>query len=179
MPLHFFEANELQDACRKIQDHLQAFNDLQNLGENLSDERKALHLLSSLLASYQSLSRVLLHCDCETISYNEVVSSLLTDDLQSKLVLSSTPASSSGTALYVNRGRTPWRANGGDKRSKSRSKSRGRTPERKTITCWKCGKEGHMKKDCKGKQVTFASASVATADNEGDDENLLDEDYAL
>ena len=36
-----------------------------------------------------------------------------------------------------------------------------------------------MKKDCKGKQVTFASASVATADNEGDDENLLDEDNAL
>ena len=37
-----------------------------------------------------------------------------------------------------------------------------------------------MKKDCKGKQVTFALASVAMADNKGDDENLrYDEDYAL
>ena len=175
---------KMKDASGKIKDHIDSFNnlvvDLQNLGEDLSDERKALHLLSSLPASYQSLSRVLLHRDRDTITYDKVVSALLTDNLQTKLVLSSTPASnSSGTALNVNRGRTPWRGGGGgDRRSKGRSKSRGRTPERKTITCWKCGKAGHMKKDCKGKQVTFASASVATA-GEGDEDDLLDDDYAL
>ena len=63
---------KMKDAGGKIQDHVEIFNDLvidlQNLGENLSDERKALHLLSSLPASYQSLSRVLLHCDCDTIT---------------------------------------------------------------------------------------------------------------
>ena len=108
------------------------------------------------------------------------MSALLTDDLKQKLVLSSTPASSSlGATLNVNHRRTPWRASGGgDRRSKGRSKLRGRTPERKTITCWKCGKASHMKKDCKGKQVTFALASVAKVD-EGDEDDLLDDKYAL
>ena len=36
-----------------------------------------------------------------------------------------------------------------------------------------------MKKDCKGKQVAFASASVATVVDEGDDNDLLDDEYAL
>ena len=51
---------KMKDAGGKIQDHVDSFNDLvidlQNLGEDLSDERKALHLLSSLPTSYQSLS---------------------------------------------------------------------------------------------------------------------------
>ena len=77
---------KINDGGTKIHDHIDAFNDLvidlHNLGEDLSDERQALHLLSSLPTSYQSLSRVLLHPDRKTISYNEVVSALLTDDLQ-------------------------------------------------------------------------------------------------
>ena len=121
----------MKDAGGKIEDHIDSFNnlvvDLQNLGEELSDERKALHLLSSLPASYQSLSRVLLHRDCMTITYDKVVSALLIDDLQQKLVMSSAPAStSSGTALNVERGRNPQQAGNGNKQSKSRSKSRGK-----------------------------------------------------
>ncbi len=77
---------KMKDGGTKIQDHIDAFNDLvidlQNLGEELSNERQALHLLSSLPASYESLSRVLLHSDKKTITLNEVVSALLTDDLQ-------------------------------------------------------------------------------------------------
>lgn len=49
----------------KIQDHIIGFNDLivdlENLGEDLSYEQKAIQLLSSLRTSYQSLSQVLLH----------------------------------------------------------------------------------------------------------------------
>jgi hypothetical protein len=177
---------KMKDTGVKIQDHVDAFNDLvvdlANLGEDLSDERKALHLLSSLPTSYQSLSRVLLHRDRKTITYNEVVSALLTDDLQQKLVLSSHPTSSSGAALNVNRGRPQWRTGGGDKRSKSnfRSKSRGKSPKgKKTMTCWKCGKAGHIQKDCRGKQADSSSASVATAVNEDDEETLLDEEHVL
>lgn len=85
----------------KIQDHIDVFNDLLidlfNLGEDLSDEKKTWQLLSSLSASCHTLSRVLLHREKESITYNEVVTTLLTDDIQQKLV--STPSSSS-IALY-------------------------------------------------------------------------------
>ena len=47
---------KMKDGGTKIQDHIDAFNDLvvdlQNLGKDLSDERHALHLLSSLPSSY-------------------------------------------------------------------------------------------------------------------------------
>ena len=174
---------KMKDGGTKIQDHIDAFNDLvvdlRNLGEDLSDERMALHLLSSLPTSYQSLSRVLLHRDRKTITYNEVVSALLTDDLQQKLVLSSQPASSSGTALNVNRGRSQTRTEDGDKRSKGRSKSRGKSQEKKTMVCWKCGKAGHMKKDCRSKAKESSSANVAKEVTHEDEEDLLDDDYAL
>jgi hypothetical protein len=101
---------KMKDGGTKIQDQIDAFNDLvidlQNLGEELSDERQALHLLSSLPASYQSLSCMLLHRDKKTITLNEVVSALLTDDLQQKLVMSSRPTSTSGlsSVALVTRG---------------------------------------------------------------------------
>ena len=197
---------KMKDNSTKIQDHIDAFNDLvvtlSNLGEELSDERKALHLLSSLTTSYQSLSRVLLHRDKSTITYNEVVSALLTDDIQQKMVSSSTPSSSSGNALTVNRGRT-WNRNrgnvfgdretisraqgnvfgnrgnvsrnrGNDKtRSRSRSRSREKSLERKPVTCWKCNKVGHMKKDCRVTVNNPSSANVATTAMEVD---LLDDE---
>src|SRR5450759_1699105 len=140
----------MKDDGTKMKDHIDAFNDLvinlQNLGEDLSDERKALHMLSSLPTSYQSLSRMLLHRDKKTITYNEVVSALLTDDLQQKLVMSYQPTTSSGATLNVNRGRSQTRTKEGDKRSKSKGKSQ----DKKTMVCWKCGKAGHMKKNCCG-----------------------------
>lgn len=172
---------KMKDGDTKLQDHLDAFNDLvvdlENLGEELSDERKALQLLSSLPTSYKSLSRVLLHRDKKSITYDEVVNALKTDDLQEKLVLSSQPSTSNATALNVNRGRSKVRWEGGDRyRSKSRSKSRGKSQERKELVCWKCGKPGHIKRDCKGKSTSSSSANVV-ASEDGDD--LLDDNYIL
>lgn len=171
---------KMKEGDTKLQDHIDAFNDLvvdlENLGEDLSDERKALHLLSSLPTSYQSLSRVLLHRDKKTITYHEVVSALQTDDLQQKLVSSSQSSSSHPSALNVERGRSKKRSDDkGKPRNKSRSKSRGKSWEKGEIVCWKCGKSGHMKKDCKGKSVVSSSALVV-GDDEGD---LLNDDYVL
>ena len=172
---------KMKEGNTKVQDHIDAFNDLvvdlQNLGEELSDERKALHLLSSLPPSYKNLSQVLLHRDRKTITYNEVVSALKTDELQQKMMQSSLSSTSSGVALNVNRGRSQKRSTGGDKQ-KFRSKSRGKSQDRKTLLCWKCGKAGHMKKDCRGKasDPSSANANVASADLEND---LLNDDYAL
>ncbi|OAE22275.1 hypothetical protein AXG93_3491s1160 [Marchantia polymorpha subsp. ruderalis] len=110
----------------KVQDHIDVFNDLvlelQSLDEELSDERKTLHLLSSLPLSYKKLSQVLLHQDIRTITYNEVVSVLKTDELQQKMMQQFLSSTSSGVALNVNRGRSQKRTTDGNKQ-KFRSKS--------------------------------------------------------
>ncbi|OAE34133.1 hypothetical protein AXG93_2891s1580 [Marchantia polymorpha subsp. ruderalis] len=135
----------------KIQDHIDAFNDLLvdllNLDEDLSDEKITLQLLSSLPASYHTQSRVLLYQDKESITYNEVVAALLTDDIQQKLVSSSTPSFSS-TALYVIGGRLEKRSTSV---SKSRNRSKSRESNKKEMKCWKCGKLSHMKNYCRSK----------------------------
>ncbi|OAE25076.1 hypothetical protein AXG93_1163s1110 [Marchantia polymorpha subsp. ruderalis] len=135
----------------KIQDQIDAFNDLLmdllNLGANLSDEKKSFQFLSSLPSSYHILSRVLLHRDKKSITYNEVVIALLTDDIQQKLVSSSTPSLSS-IAFYVTRGRMEKRSTSV---SKSQNRSKSREGNKKEMKCWKCGKLGHMKKDCRSK----------------------------
>ncbi len=74
------------EGSTKIQDHIDRYDDLVtdmiNLGEDMSDERKALHLIAFLPSSYDTLSLVLIHRDKTTITYNEVVRALLTDDVQ-------------------------------------------------------------------------------------------------
>ena len=47
------------------------------------------------------------------------------------------------------------------------------------MTCWKCGKSGHMRKDCRNKQIDPSLASMAIAKKEDGGEYLLDDDYAL
>jgi hypothetical protein len=133
---------KMKDANTKIQDHIDAFIDLAidlvDLGKDLSDERKTFHLLSSLPSSFWSFTRMLIHGDKKAITYNEVISLLLTTHLQSKLMAPSQPTSSLGTALYVTRGRSSEQGNknsGKKGGSKGRSKSKGRSQHRKTITC--------------------------------------------
>ncbi|OAE18143.1 hypothetical protein AXG93_406s1100 [Marchantia polymorpha subsp. ruderalis] len=141
----------------KIKDHIDAFNDLLvdllNLGEDLSDEKKSLQLLSSLPASYHTLSRLLLHRDKESITYNEVVTALLTDNIQQMLVSSSTPSSYS-TALYVTCGRL-------EKRSTSVNKSRNHPSQGK----WKAQVETQI-----GEKVKFLRS---------DNEHAVRDEYLL
>jgi hypothetical protein len=108
----------------------QSFNDLaidlQNLGEDLTNEQKALYLLNSLHVSYESLSRDFLHSDRKTITYNQVVSALLTDDLQTKMMAPTEPSNASRMTLNVICGRSQQQVQGDDgKKSgfKWRSKS--------------------------------------------------------
>ncbi len=107
------------------------------------------------------------------------MSALKTNDLQQKLVSSSQASSSMASALNVHsgggfRGRSQTRET--NARGKSRSKSLGKSEINKNA-CWKCGKVGHMKKDCKSKSKATNSANVAIS-AEGE-EDLLDDDYVL
>ncbi|OAE20112.1 hypothetical protein AXG93_3818s1100 [Marchantia polymorpha subsp. ruderalis] len=100
------------------------------MGEELSDIKKAMHLLHSLPPSYQTLSKILLHRDNKAVTYNEVSQPSGQDNLQ----------------------RT------GFKRQRSRSPERRRvqfqvpSPNKrnlKNLVCWRCGKNGNIKKDCR------------------------------
>lgn len=44
------------------------------------------------------------------------------------------------------------------------------------MVCWKCGKSGHVKRDCKGKATESSSTNVAKANGEVD---LLNDEYVL
>jgi hypothetical protein len=78
----------------------------------------------------------------------------------------SQPSNPSETTLNVTRGRLQqWmqRDNRKDGGSKRISKSWGKSQDKKKITCWKYGKVGNMKRDCRsnGKANDTLAANIA------------------
>jgi hypothetical protein len=76
------------------------------------------------------------------------------------------PSNASGTTLNVTRGRSQQKVqgnNGKSSGSKGRSKSWGKSQDKKKIACSKCGKVGHMKRDYRstGKANDTLVANVA------------------
>ena len=130
------------------------------------DEDKAMMLLTSLPASYEHLVTTLLYGK-ETLELEEVSGALL-DHYQRKHKDS---AESSGEGLvvkgYQDRGR---KKDKDDKSVRGRSKSK-----TKTVKCYKCQKNGHIKRECpewnKGKEESSTSVNVV-ADSEFDSDML-------
>ena len=124
---------------KDLQGHIDDFNklvmDLENIGVEYEDEDKALVLLYSLPRSYETLVDILQH-GRDTISLEDVVSALKAKEQKWK----SDVGEQTGYGLFV-RGRPSKK----EKKEKARSKSRG---GRKTIRCFVCHEEGHIKKDC-------------------------------
>ncbi|OAE20363.1 hypothetical protein AXG93_209s1320 [Marchantia polymorpha subsp. ruderalis] len=91
----------------RIQYHIHAYGDLsvdlQSMGEELSNIKKAMNLFYSLPPSYQRLSKILLHRDNKAVTYNEVVSAILVDEVEQEMLSFSRPLPSS-TTLTVIRG---------------------------------------------------------------------------
>eukprot|EP00253_Pinus_taeda_P024818 PITA_24818 len=77
-----------------------------------------------------------------TLKFDDVVSAILSEEMRWK-----SSDETSGNALTADtRGRKMERG----KRPRYRGKSRkARSKSKSGIVCWKCGKKGHIKKDCK------------------------------
>ena len=121
----------------------QVISDLKRIDVKFEDEDKALMLLNSLPASsmYENLVTTLMWGK-ETLDLEEITSVLLGFNKMKK----ANDESSQGKELVAKsnqeRGRNKFRSESSN--NKSQSKSR----KRNDIQCYKCGKKGHMKRDC-------------------------------
>jgi len=80
-----------------------------------------------------------------TLKFDDVVDAILSEEMRQK-----SSSETSGNALSVeSRGRKMERGKSSGYQSKSR---KGKSKSRSAIVCWKCGKKGHLKKDCRSRK---------------------------
>ncbi|KAH9684927.1 hypothetical protein KPL70_013734 [Citrus sinensis] len=144
-----------------LDEHIDEFNKvcnaLETIDEGLSDESKALLLISSLPKSYEHFVDALLYGG-QSLSLEEVKSALGTKKLKDKQEKTD---SESGEGLMA-RGKPKKRE--GKRKKQGRSKSK-----QKQLKCFHCHKEGHFKRDCperkskiKDSKDKVGNASIAT-----------------
>eukprot|EP01018_Ginkgo_biloba_P027656 Gb_41806 [translate_table: standard] len=132
----------------KITDHLNIFNtlicQLASMDVKIDGEDKAVTLLCSLPESWDHLVTSISISTTDTLEYDTVVGSLLSEETRRK-----SSSESSTSEAMVARGRS--KEIGEKSRGTSRSKSRGKKGTQK---CWFCNKSGHLKKDCWKRQAS-------------------------
>eukprot|EP00253_Pinus_taeda_P017108 PITA_17108 len=157
-----------------VTEHLNAFNtvvsQLLSVDIKISDEDKCISLLCSLPDPWDSLV-IAIGSNATALQFDEIVSALLTEEMRRKNM-----DNQNGDALSV-RGR--YQNRNKNKSSSGRSKSRGRSksPGKPTkVVCWKYGKEGHFRRECKSKAPNKGkgsndapSAEAKTTSDEGGD----------
>lgn len=138
------------DEGTSIRDHISKFerivSNLKDVEVKVEDEDQAILLLLSLPPSFENLVQTLMLVG-ETLSMNDVRTSLLSDDLR-KMATGGRVDKEQAQGLFI-RGRSNER--GKVQRGKSRSKSR---PIAKVV-CYNCGELGHYKADCSNKKVNW------------------------
>jgi hypothetical protein len=126
-------------------EHLNALNivvsKLLSVEIKISYEDKCIALLFSLLDSWDSLI-VAIGSNTNILSFDDVVSCLLLEDMRRKNM-----EGQSTNALFVrghSQERNRYKSSSGRFKSKGRSKFSGNFVK----VCWRCGKDGHYKKQC-------------------------------
>ncbi|KAL4589303.1 hypothetical protein LXL04_002209 [Taraxacum kok-saghyz] len=113
----------------KISDHLSVLNnivsELEAIGVKVEDEDKALRLILSLPSSYEHMKPILMYGK-ETLKYADVTGKLLSEEKR----LESSGHTSSSEEMFLVSG-------------KGKKKFSQKTP-----VCWRCGKTGHVKRNC-------------------------------
>jgi hypothetical protein len=155
-----------------VVDHLNAFNTivsrLVSVEIKISDEDKCISLLCSLPDSWDSLA-VAIGSNTISLKFDEVVSSLLSEEMGRKNM-----EEQSTYALFAIRlphERNIYKSSSGRYNSKGRSKSL-----RKFVKlCWRCGKQGHYKKQCiskvekrKGSKDSLSTKEKTSKEEGGD-----------
>jgi hypothetical protein len=131
-----------------VAEHLNAFNtvvsQLVSVDIKISDEDKCISLLCSLPDLWDSLV-VAIGSNTTALKFEEVVSSLLSEEMRRKNM-----EGHSTDALFA-RGRSQERNRSNFSSGRSKSKGRSKSPGKFGRVCWRCGKEGHYKKQCRSK----------------------------
>jgi hypothetical protein len=131
-----------------VAEHLNAFNtvvsQLVSIEIKISDEDKCISLLCSLPDSWDSLV-VAIGSNTTSLKFDEVVSSLLSEEMRQKNM-----EGQSTDALFA-RGRSQEINRSKSSSGRSKSKGRSKSPRKFVKVCWRCGKEGHYKKQCRSK----------------------------
>ena len=125
-----------------VTEHLNAFNtvvsQLSSVDIKILDEDKCISLLCSLPDSWDSLV-IAIGSNTTTLNFDEIVSALLSEEMRQRNM-----EGQNGDALSV-RGRSQ------NRNKNNVSSGRSKSPGKFVKVCWKCGKEGHYKQECRSK----------------------------
>jgi hypothetical protein len=131
-----------------VAEHLNAFNtmviQLVSVDIKIPDEDKCISLLCSLLDLWDSLV-VAIGSNTTALNFDEVVSSLLSEEMRQKNM------EGQSTDTLFARGQSQERNISNFSSGRSKSKGRSKSPRKFVRVCWRCGKEGHYKKQCRSK----------------------------